>query len=293
MVSRPRDLLALDDLSGEELTGLLAAAVRLGRAWPSVPAPLLVGRRVALVRDDGGWRNTAALDLGATRLGATVTHVPATLSGRETVADLAGYLDGWFELIAIRAPSLADLRDLADAAVAPVVNLRTRTNHPCETLGDIASVVAGRGLGALDGLRVVVIAPDANILGSWVEATASLPITVTQVYPEGWHVPGPWPERFDATGDLDAVTDADVLVTDCWPPDGDPVALAPYRVTPETLGRLAPGGRFIPCPPVTRGEEVSAEAMTHPACAVPGAKRWLLHAQDAVLCRALGVTVPG
>jgi ornithine carbamoyltransferase len=40
---------------------------------------------------------------------------------------------------------------------------------------------------------------------------------------------------------------------------------------------------FLPCPPVTRGQEVSADAMTHPRCRVVEAKAWLLHVQNAVL----------
>jgi len=46
---------------------------------------------------------------------------------------------------------------------------------------------------------------------------------------------------------------------------------------------------FLPCPPVTRGQEVSAGAMLHPRCRVVEAKAWLLHAQNAVLEWSLGV----
>ena len=75
--------------------------------------------------------------------------------------------------------------------------------------------------------------------------------------------------------------DADVIITDCWPADCDVAELVRWQVTEAALeaGRAV----FLPCPPVTRGQEVSASAMRHPACRVVEAKAWLLHAQNAVL----------
>lgn len=73
----------------------------------------LEGRRVALIVDDGGWRNTTAFDLGIQAMGGICTQVPVTLGGREAIGDLAGYLDNWFDMIVIRTPELASLRELA------------------------------------------------------------------------------------------------------------------------------------------------------------------------------------
>jgi ornithine carbamoyltransferase len=54
-------------------------------------------------------------------------------------------------------------------------------------------------------------------------------------------------------------------------------------LTPGLLDKLHPKADFVPCPPVSRGKEVSADAMMHPACRVMEAKAFLLHAQNAVL----------
>lgn len=50
-----------------------------------------------------------------------------------------------------------------------------------------------------------------------------------------------------------------------------------------TAAQLPSQALFIPCPPVTRGQEVSADAMAAPACCVTEAKAYLLHPQNAVL----------
>jgi ornithine carbamoyltransferase len=277
------DFLALDDHPGRLLQPLLERAVTLARLWSERRMPqALDGLRAGLIVDDTGWRNTTAFDLGVRAMGGLCAHAPLTLGGGEAIADLAGYLDNWFDLLIVRTPKLDSLRSLADAAAAPVINARTRTNHPCETLGDLAYAFHRRG--TVDGLKIAVVAPDANILGSWAEAAAVLPVEVIQIYPERW-----WARRYEGsqgfacTTEMAALAGADIMVTDCWPGDAQRDEVESYQVTARHLEALRPGSMFIPCPPVTRGQEVSADAMASPLCCVTEAKAFLLHAQNALL----------
>jgi ornithine carbamoyltransferase len=82
---------------------------------------------------------------------------------------------------------------------------------------------------------------------------------------------------------MNELVDADVIVTDCSPANAELEEVLDYQVTPGLLDKLRPEAAFVPCPPVTRGKEVSADAMKHPACRVVEAKAFLLHAQNAVL----------
>jgi ornithine carbamoyltransferase len=196
---------------------------------------------------------------------------------------LAGYLDNWFDVVIVRTKELSTLRELATVARTPIVNARTRSNHPCETLGDLAYIQSQRR--SIDGLKIVGVAPDANILRSWVEASISLPIKVTQVYPETWHVKDPviLNSNFTASTDMRELADADVILTDCWPIGAEPSRLADFQITASVLDNVRPDAIFLPCPPVARGQEVSDDAMTHPRCQSRAAKAFLLHAQNALL----------
>jgi len=275
-----RDLLALDGLAPATILLLLERARAMRDAWQARRMPQgLAGRRLALVVDDYGWRNTTAFELGIASMGGICARAPVTLAGKEDVADLAAYLDNWVDGVAIRTPDLGRLRALAAASRGPVINARTRSNHPCETLGDLAFLADLWG--GLRPMKLAAVAPMANILASWVEAAAVLPIEVVQVGPRDWHAPG-----LRASEDMGALADADVIITDCWPDGGDVAALARWQVTEAVLD--ASRAVFIPCPPVTRGQEVSAGAMLHPRCQVVAAKAWLLHAQNAVLEWSLG-----
>lgn len=277
-----RDFVRFHDLGADTILSIIDRAKALAVAWDERAMPQrLAGKRVALIADDGGWRNTTAFDLGIRAMGGICVQPPIKFNVRETTAELAGYLDNWFDILVVRTRELSTLRELASRARAPVVNARTWSNHPCETLGDLAYVSSRRG--TLEGLKVVGVGPDANILRSWGEASIVLPIEVTQAYPADWHIRDIASPRFTVSSDLDALFDADMIITDCWPDGAREDQLLEYQVSASLLDKCRPGAIFLPCPPVTRGQEVTADAMSHPTCQSAVAKAYLLHAQNALL----------
>jgi ornithine carbamoyltransferase len=283
-LQKDRDFLEFNSLPVHVVMRLLARAEELAMHWERRTMPqTLMGKRVGIIVDDTGWRNTTAFELGVKAMGGISVHVPISFNSKEATSDVAGYLDNWFDLLVVRTRQLATLKELASSLSAPVVNARTRTNHPCETLGDLAFVRSVRG--SVEGIKVVGIAPDANILRSWVEASRSMPMTVTQVYPARWHVndAGLLNPNFKTSEDILDVLDADVIVTDSWPANVNERELLDYQVTTSLLDRCKRDTLFLPCPPVTRGQEVSVEAMEHRLCKSRPAKAFLLHAQNALM----------
>jgi len=222
-------------------------------------------------------------------MGAVCVPVGVSLEGGEAIEDLAGYLDNWFDILAVRTPSLRKLRRLAGFLEAPVLNLRTNDNHPIEALGDLSFALARRG--SWEGLQVAVVAPAGNILQSWIEAAAVLPICVTQIsHPSFYAVTSAG--GLKQCADLAPLKEADLIVTDCWSQGASPAQqahLAGLQITAGVLARCRKDAMFIPCPPVTRGQEVSAEAMADAKCVSRAAKAFLLHVQNAVLEHMLKV----
>ncbi|AXA39914.1 ornithine carbamoyltransferase [Rhizobium leguminosarum] len=284
MTGSARNFLEFHDIPEAGLRSIVARAGELAEAWDERAMPQsLAGKRVALIVDDGGWRNTTAFDLGIQAMGGICVHVQIAFNTREETGDLSGYLGNWFDMLVIRTKELATLKAVAAASPVPVINARTRSNHPCETLGDLAYIKSRRG--SIDGLKVVGVAADANILRSWAEASIVLPIEVVQVYPERWHIcdAALFNGRFRVSSDMGELSDADIVITDSWPGDGPSDALAGYRIGTDVLDRLREDAIFLPCPPVTRGQEVTAAAMEHPRCLSRAAKTFLLHAQNALM----------
>ena len=279
-----KDFLEFHSLPLETILSLIDRATELAKLWNDRAMPqALQGARVGVIVDDTGWRNTTAFDLGVKAMGGICVQAPISLSARETITDLAGYLDNWFDLLVIRTKELATLQEFASAADAPIINARTKSNHPCETLGDLAYIKSVRG--TLEGLKIVGIAPDANIIRSWVEASRSMPVQVVQVYPEPWHVTDRklLNPNFETSVDIRHILDADIIVTDSWPEGAEEGCLVEYQVSASLLDQAREEVIFLPCPPVARGQEVTADAMSHATCQSRTAKAFLLHAQNALM----------
>lgn len=296
--SKMKHFISLRDWGAAPTQKVLERASELARLWRNGEMPsTLAGKRIALWFEGSGFRNRLAFELGAKAMGGTVAHVPGELGVDEPIEDVVGYLQNWFSMLVLRVKRHEALLDLANRSSIPVINARTDKGHPCEVLGDLMYMRERRS--TLDGLRVVFVGETTNLGMSWLEAAAVLPISVTQVSPQGYGVA---PEilahlRDGAAGELrvshdleSAITGADILYTDSWPSAASPDEAAairekflPYQITQHHLTMLSEDGVFLPCPPVTRGEEVSEEAMLSGRCENHAAKACLVHVQNAIL----------
>jgi len=297
-----KDFVTFLEYTREELLALLGLSEKLRQQWISKQLPrYLQGKAIALVWGAEGFRNRVAFELGIAMLGGTAVQIPGRLDERESIEDVTRYLNNWFDAIVARTKPHQYMQRLASAAQIPVINARTDYNHPCEILGDLAYIRARKG--RIEGIKVAFVGEATNLCHPWLEAAARLPIQVVQVCPAGYQVdPALLAElRQGAVGELSVTEDlkaglqnADVVYTDCWPARRDDAEcqrvqqlFAPYQITAENLAWARPDVLFLPCPPVHRGEEVSASAMQSPACCVYDAKEYLLHAQNAVLVTLL------
>ena len=291
-----RDFLAVSDLNGEEIRSILKRADELRILWRDNRMPkTLSGKRIALWFYGQGFRNRVAFEIGARALGADVTFIPGELGIHEPIEDIARYLDNWFSMLVIRCQRHEDLLRVARDATVPVINARTSYNHPCEILGDLQYIRSRRG--NLDGLTVAFVGEVTNLCMGWFEAARVLQIRVMQVGPREFLADDALVNRLNdgATGKIETSTDlsnavtkdVDVLYTDCWPRAGDKIntreLFLPFQVTKSIVGKMNPGGFFMPCPPITRGEEISEDSLTTDQYCDYEAKEFLLHAQNAIM----------
>ena len=292
------DFLHLNDFSESELISLMDSADALRLSWIANEMPRnLLNKNVALIWEAGGFRNRVAFELGIIAMGGKAIQVPGKLDSREPIEDVVRYLQNWFQAIVARTETHGQMIRLAHASSVPVINARTNHNHPCEILADLTYIRAKRG--SIDGLKIVFVGEPTNLCHPWFEAAAKLPISVIQVCPKGYEMDSTQIKVYSdgAKGDvrvsnnLDGeLSGADVIYTDCWPrplTEKDATRIrcdfAPYQVTSEKLHLAKKRFFFLPCPPVTRGEEVSEEVMQTWGTTVYEAKEYLLHAQNAVL----------
>jgi len=293
-----KKLLSLLDISSEELLFILERADCMEKLWKANDMPqVLKNQQVGLWFFGQGFRNRVAFEIGARAMGASVSHIPGEIGVHEPLEDIGHYLDKWFSILVIRAKSHDDLLKISETTDAAIINARTNYNHPCEIIGDLQFIRKYRG--GLDDLSLVFVGEVTNLCMSWFNAAVKLPISVTQVAPKGYELDN---ERLKALNEnavgkisvcneLDPLLEkADVIYTDCWPgaktdEDSSVIkkAFLPYQINANHLSKLHDKAVFLPCPPVTRGQEVSHDSMLSHFCKNHEAKQFLLHSQNAVL----------
>ena len=294
----PGHFLCLSDLTGDQILSLLDQAdqFRLNRA-PGPVRERLAGRTVALIFSGSGFRTRASFEIAVRNLGADALVLPHTVGGAEPTADIARYLACWVDAIVLRTPRQADVLEMAAQGSVPVVNAMTSSFHPCEVLADAQTIRQMKG--DLSGLKITFVGAGTNVCASWYNLARRLPLDFTHVRPPEFPVDraaaepalAETPGRIFITPDLEeGLKGSDVVLTDAWPRADSPEeaigverALAPYRIDKKAMALAGPQALLFPCPPLSRGREVTAEVIDSPWFAGFEAKKNLVFANQAVL----------
>ncbi|MGH8874375.1 MAG: ornithine carbamoyltransferase [Acidimicrobiia bacterium] len=295
------DFLSASDLGADGLAAVLESAGRIKRNPASV-AGVLAGRRVGLFFMKPSTRTRVSCEVACHRLGAhplVLRNEEVGLGTRESVADVARVLDRYLDLLALRVFDHAHLEEVAQHAGAPVVNLLSDREHPCQAVADLQTLAEHR---PLPGASLAYVGDGNNVCHSLLLAATMAGVEVRVACPEGYQPDGSVVAAASQQGKVlvtrdpeEAVTGADAVYTDVWASMGrqDEAAerrsrFEAYRVDEKLFGQAAPDAIFLHCLPAHRGEEVTAEVLEHSRSRVFDQAENRLHAFAALLVHLLG-----
>jgi ornithine carbamoyltransferase len=302
---RGRDLLSLADLSPAELASILdlAAAAKGGR---QLGRPL-EGSAIALIFQRPSNRTRVSFEVAVHRLGGhpiALFNPEVQLGERESPADISRILDRYADGIVARLISHRDLEAIAAAAVSPVINALTDSEHPCQVLADCLTV--REALGRLHGARVTYIGDGNNVCASWLYAAALAGVDFRIVCPPGYEPPDPVLRRADElrSGDsslrighdaADPLRDTDIIYTDVWTSMGQETEqqrrrqdFAHLQVNAALLSLAPATARVMHCLPAHRGEEITDAVIDGPQSIVFDQAENRLWVQLALLALVYG-----
>ncbi len=309
-----RHLLSVDDVTGDELLGLLDRADELKaeraarlRAQESLVGDELRGRSVALLFEKPSLRTRASFEVGVHELGGKALPMwdsEVGLGRRETIEDTGAVLGRYVHAIVIRTFGQDDLERLAAAAGVPVVNALTDHEHPCQALADLQTFREVHG--GFDGRVLTYIGDGNNVAHSLLLAGAKAGLSIRIAHPEGY---GPDESVVARAQQLAAQTGAEVttttdpraasegahaLYTDVWASMGQESEaaerarrFAPFQLTPALLSAAADDAVVLHCLPAHRGEEIAAEVIDSDRARIFDQAENRLHAQKALLATLL------
>ena len=236
--------------------------------------------------DKPSTRTRVSFETGVHELGGhplVLREGELQLSRGESPRDTALVLSRMVHAVGIRTGAHEPVRELAEHASIPVINMLTRDHHPCQALADLMTLQ--ERFGRLDGLKLAYVGDGNNMARSLVLAGRRAGVEVAVASPPELALPELEPVALD-----DAVAGAHALYTDVWMSMGDEddgerrrELLAPYRLDEALLARARPDAVVLHCLPAHPGEEISEGALYGERSAVWDQAENRLHAQKALL----------
>jgi ornithine carbamoyltransferase len=303
-----RDLLNFNGLGREEMEGIFKLALDLkAKQQRGIVHPLLAHKSLAMIFEKPSLRTRVTFEAGMIQLGGHAIFLGPNeiqLGVRETPADCARSLSRWVDLITVRTFSQKTLEEIAHYASVPVINALTDESHPCQVLADCLTLIEHRG--KLDGLKIAFVGDGNNMVNSWMEVAAILPVDFALACPPGYE-PNPDIEqrarqngaRITITHSVkEAASGADVLYTDVWTSMGQEQELERrarvferFQLNARVLSSAKKDALVMHCLPAHRGQEITHEVLEGPQSIVFDQAENRLHVQKAVmvwLLRGLG-----
>jgi ornithine carbamoyltransferase len=300
-----RHFLDLIDIPVVDLRNIIEASrlMKAQRARTRNPSECpLAGRTLAMIFDKPSTRTRVSFDVAMRQLGGdtiVLTGQEMQLGRGETIADTARVLSRYVDAIVIRTLDHAALIELARHARVPVINGLTKRSHPCQVLADVMTFEERRG--PIRGHTVAWTGDANNVLTSWMHAAERFSFRLRvavppKLKPKKWLLD--WVKQSGVeisigSDPVEAVKDADCVVTDTWVSMGDRDGrrrhnlLKRYQVNSKLMSKAKPDALFMHCLPAHRGEEVTDEVMDGPQSVVLDEAENRLHAQKGILAWCL------
>jgi ornithine carbamoyltransferase len=286
---RPSDFLTGEELSPDQLRDLLQRAAWM-KANP-LACDVLRRRSVALIFQRHSTRTRVSFETGIAELGGhpmVLRTEDTQLARGESIRDTAYVLSRNAAAIGIRTGPDELVRELAQHATVPVINMLTADHHPCQALADLLTL--SETFGRLEGLKLAYVGDGNNVARSLAIVGALAKVQVAIAAPDGYQLEA-------VAGALltddpyEAVKEANAVYTDVWVSMNDSPqtaaartqALRPYQLNDQLLAAAAPGAIALHCLPAHPGDEITEQVLYGERQRIWGQAENRRHAQKALL----------
>ena len=272
-----RDLLAIDDLSPEELEKIIHWAISAkqddGLFEEFMP---LTGLTIGSIYEKPSTRTRVSFEVGIDKLGGnplTLLKGDIQLGKSESIEDTAAVLSRYLGAITYRCFGHSDVEKLANGSTVPVINALSDKHHPCQAAADMMTIA--EYFDELSGIKVAWVGDGNNVLHDLMLGATALGMEVHYAIPEGFEpdekIVFRAKEIAKVTGGavkmthdpVEAVRDANVVYTDVFVSMGEEDmkdkmdAFDGFQVNEELVSNADSDYIFMHCLPAHRGEEVT------------------------------------
>jgi ornithine carbamoyltransferase len=304
MKVKTKDLLTLNELSKNELLGIVNDAIKLKKDLKKgISKPLLTNKTLAMIFQKPSTRTRVSFETGMFQLGGYALNLSADdlqLKRGETIEDTAKTLSRYVDIIMARVYSHDEVDILATNSTVPVINGLSDSFHPCQILADLMTIKEKKK--KLEGLKVAWIGDGNNVCNSMIYGCAKTSIDINIATPKGYEPNSAVVKESKKLVDVQllsdpvlAVKNADVVVTDTFVSIHHQVTdrtkdfLPSFQVNANLMKKANHDAIFLHCLPAKRGQEVTSEVIDGPQSVIWDEAENRLHAQKALMASLLRV----
>lgn len=295
-------LLKLQDLTSDELTGILNLADQLKyENKHHIPHEHLKGQTLGMIFTKSSTRTRVSFEVGMYQLGGSALFLSSNdiqLGRGEPIKDTARVLSRFVDGIMIRTFAQQDVEDLATYGSIPIINGLTDYCHPCQVLADLMTIREYKK--SLKGLKLAFIGDGNNMANSLIAGGILTGMKVAIGCPDSYRPDAKLCEWAKENGELQltsdifaAAADADVIYTDVWASMGQEAErekrnkdFAGYQVNKELMA-VTNNAMVLHCLPAHRGEEITDEVFEEHANEIFDEAENRLHAEKAVMVKLM------
>lgn len=283
-----RNFLSIDELSNEELRGLLELSKYYKQTYgkdskvdPVTASKPLTGQSTAMIFQKRSTRTRVSTETGMSLLGGHALFLGPSdiqLGVNESMKDTASVLSRFNSIILARVFAHGDIQELAEHSTAPVINALSDLHHPLQTLADLMALEDHFGTENMKGKTLAWVGDGNNVLHDLMLGCAKIGVNVRIATPKGYECNPTIMEKTqqlaveNETEDVfvtnvadEAVKSSDVVVTDTWVSMGQEdeyqkrlKEFEGYEVNSTLMAKANPGAVFLHCLP-RHPEEVTDE----------------------------------
>ncbi|MDO5518125.1 MAG: ornithine carbamoyltransferase [Clostridium sp.] len=303
-----KDLLKMDDLSKEEILDILNLADQLKYEQKhDIEHHHLKGRSLGMIFEKASTRTRVSFEVGMYQLGGNALFLSdkdLQIGRGEPIEDTARVLSRFLQGIMIRTFSQKEAETLAKYSSIPIINGLTDQEHPCQVLADLMTIRENKNI--LEGLNVAFIGDGNNMANSLIIGCLKVGMNFSIASPEKYSLSENYLSRAKeiaesenvnltvTTSPLEAVKNADVVITDVWTSMGhekeahDRIReFQGFQVNNELLRNSNDDVMILHCLPCHRNEEITGEVLESHADEIFDESENRLHAQKAVLVKLM------
>jgi ornithine carbamoyltransferase len=293
-----KHFLSIESQTADRLRALLDLAIQFKANRGNPSERLLAGQTWAMLFSKPSTRTRVSFEVGIREMGGRVIFLSAgdiQLGRGEPIIDTARVLGRLIHGAVIRTFAQSDVETFADYGGIPTINALTDTEHPCQILADLLTILERRK--TLDDLKVCFVGDgNNNVANSWIWAAERLGFELRIASPENYRPSSSLLARLTnkkiiITGDpAEGADGADVLYTDVWVSMGFEkesverlAEFESYQVNESLVAKAAPNALVLHCLPAYRGKEITEETLEKHATTIFDQAENRLHAQKAIL----------